>query len=372
MNSETGTPVAAPITSPADPLVQPQAAVDGARGRLSPRLRQMIYPALTVLATVIVFAGQIVEDLNDSAPLQMFGQPPLAKRWTVVVLVLYSMVMSGVLMRTATRSLAAVRDVVDVKRDAFDSYSVRLAHTSPRVETGLFVVSALVTLLLFVILGSDLLVDDPVPPHLSHKLPGDPLAALVILVAYMVVGWTFLRLIYIAGRSARILGRLSRETLRVNVFDTTDLIPFGNLALVIGLAPAGAIIILVAGLGTPQGVVGWAVLVIASIATVVALLLPLRGVHRQMADAKENALTGLNLRIAELYGTLSGPLPADASEATRLGSTTNALIPLRKTIQEMTTWPFRNTVAFGRAVLIASAPLIYTFLSELIRIGLGR
>ena len=33
----------------------------------------------------------------------------------------------------------------------------------------------------------------------------------------------------------------------------------------------------------------------------------------------------------------------------------------------MTTWPFRDTVAFARAVLIALAPLIYTTLAELIR-----
>ena len=38
---------------------------------------------------------------------------------------------------------------------------------------------------------------------------------------------------------------------------------------------------------------------------------------------------------------------------------------MRKTVQEMTTWPFADTVAFGRALIIASAPLIYTTLSEL-------
>ena len=43
------------------------------------------------------------------------------------------------------------------------------------------------------------------------------------------------------------------------------------------------------------------------------------------------------------------------------------LVPLRKTVGEMTTWPFADTVAFGRAVLIASAPLIYTVLNELIK-----
>jgi hypothetical protein len=33
----------------------------------------------------------------------------------------------------------------------------------------------------------------------------------------------------------------------------------------------------------------------------------------------------------------------------------------------MTTWPFRDTLALARALLIASAPLIYTIGSELIK-----
>ena len=373
MNTETPTPAstAATIASPADPFVQPEVAVEVARRRVTPRLRPMIYPALTVLATGIVVAGQIVEDLTRIPPLQMLAWPPLLPRWAVVALVLYSMVMWAIILRPATRSLAAVRSVVDIKQEQFDLYTVRMANTSPAIEAGLFVLSALTSFLLFVVLGSDLLLDDPLTKA-SHKLPADQVAALLIVASYTIVGWAFLRLLYGAGRSARILGQLSRERLRINVFDTSDLIPFGNIALVIALAPTAAIIILVAGLGTPQSVVGWSVLIMATVATLVALLLPLRGVHRQMADAKEAAVMKMNVRIAELYETLSGPLPGDADEAARIGSSVGALIPLRKTIQEMTTWPFRNTVAFGRALLIASAPLIYTFLSELIRIALGR
>jgi hypothetical protein len=367
MNSETGTAAAAQTVSSTDPPVQPKVGVEGARPWLSPRVRSMINPALTILATGVVLAGQVVEDLADSPPLQTFEWPPLLARWVVIALVFYSMVMSGVLLKIATRSLAAVRTVVDIKQKAFDGYTVRTAHTSPAIETGLFLVSALVATIMFVVLRSDLLLDDPVTGA-AVKLPADPLAALLIVASYTIVGWTFLRLLYVTGRSARILGQLSRERLRINVFDTTDLIPFGNIALVIALAPAAAIIILVAGLGAPEGLVGWSILIMATIASLFALLLPLRGIHRQMAEAKESALMKMNRRIAELYQTLSGPLPSDADEASRIGSTTGALIPLRKTIQEMTTWPFRNTVAFGRALLIASAPLIYTTLSELIRI----
>jgi hypothetical protein len=281
------------------------------------------------------------------------------------------MVMSALLMQRAAGSLSTVRPVVAIKRGAWDGYKHRLAHIAPRIEIGLFVGAAVVTAVLFLVLGSDLLLDDPVlQPKTPHKLPTDPLLAFAILAAYTVVGWTFLRLMYITGRSARILGQLGREPLRINVFDTSDLIPFGNLGLLITLAPAVAIIILWAGLGTPNAIGGWVILGIASLITLLALLLPLQGIHRQMADAKEKALTGLNQRIADLYDEISGPLPSDANDASRIGGATNALIPMRKTVQEMTTWPFRSAVTFGRAVIIALAPLIYAFLSELIRLTL--
>jgi hypothetical protein len=322
-----------------------------------------------VLATAIVFLGQLVEDQTDSPPLQMFQRPPelALARWAVVLLVLYSMLMSAVLMQRAARSLSAVRPVVAINKEAFAGYTHRLSHTSPRIEAGLFVAAALVTAVLFLVLGSDLVMDDPVT-RLPHKLPTEALYALVVVAGYTVVGWTFLRLMYITGRSARILGQLGREPLRINVFDTSDLLPFGNLALFITLAPAVAIIILWAGLGTPQAIGGWVILGIASAFTLLALLLPLQGIHNQMADAKEKALMGLNQRIADLYDELSGPLPTDANDASRIGGATTALIPMRKTVQEMTTWPFRSAVTFGRAVIIALAPLIYAFLSEVIRL----
>jgi hypothetical protein len=86
-----------------------------------------------------------------------------------------------------------------------------------------------------------------------------------------------------------------------------------------------------------------------------------------MSEAKEAALAQLNARIARVYEDVSrGPI--GTAEPAGTGERAATLIALRKTVGEMTTWPFADTVAFGRAVLIASAPLIYTVLSELIRI----
>ncbi|MGI8927921.1 MAG: hypothetical protein ACR2H0_00450 [Candidatus Limnocylindrales bacterium] len=337
------------------------------RGTVSVRLRRAAYPILTIASVGIVAAGQLVEDLGDSPPLQMLPPALVIQRWTVIALVLYALVMWVLLDVTARRSLTAVRNLVKIDQGAFDSYVQRMRHPAPIVDGVIFLGCALITVVLFVGLRADLLIDDPVT-ELATKLPADPIAAAVILLGHTVIGWAFLRLIYVAARLARQLGRLSREPLSIDVFDTSDLVPFGNIALALALAPAGVILILLVELGVPTTVVGWSVVVEATLAIVLALLLPLRGIHSQMAAAKDAALARLSSRIGELYETVSGSLPTEASEATRVGATTSALIPLRKTVQEMTTWPFRDTVALGRAVLIASAPLIYATLSEVIRV----
>src|SRR4051812_10819338 len=203
MNSDPSGSVAAPNPVQPDSVAPSRAVADSGRDRVLVSVRPFLYPALTVLATAIVLLGQLVEDATDSPPLQMFPNPPLLARWAVVALVLYSMIMSALLMQRAASSLSTVRPVVAIKQDAFDGYRNRLAHIPPRIEAGLFVGAAVVTAVLFLVLGSDLLLDDPVLKT-SHKVPTDPLLALAILAAYTVVGWTFLRLMYIAGRSARI------------------------------------------------------------------------------------------------------------------------------------------------------------------------
>jgi hypothetical protein len=181
------------------------------------------------------------------------------------------------------------------------------------------------------------------------------------------VGWAGLMLVTATVRLGTALGRLSREPFDVDVFDTSNLVPFGNIALAVALAPAGVIFILLVGLGQPQSLMSWTVLLLAASASVLALLLPLRPIHGQMSHAKLAALAILNQRISQAYSEATAPSISEV-QLGPLNQRTNTLIPLRQTVQEMTTWPFRNTVAFGRAILIASAPLIYTALGELIKV----
>jgi len=321
---------------------------------------------LPVVGTLVVLAGQIAEDLVDSPPLQMLEPNVDIQRWLIVGFVAYLFGIVAVAERTVERSLDSVRPVVRITDAEFEGYARRMETMPVTSEVILLALSAIVSAVLFAVLRADLVVDDPVT-HASQSLPLTPIG-IVILAGYTVFGWAFLRLLYGTARLARALGGLTREPLDVDVFDTSPLVPFGNIALALALAPAGAIIILFITLGLPTQPTGWSVLIEATGATILALLLPLWGVHRQMAAAKHRAFTALSATVGDVYASATSPRRPSDEQWAHLGNIAGTTLQLRKTVQDMTTWPFRGTLAFGRALLIASAPLIYATLSELIRI----
>ena len=359
-------------TQSADGSVRPalgraRTVLPGLRDRLD--LDRIQFPSTYVVfvAAAIVIAGQFAEDITDSEPIQMLRAPEFSgPRWTLIAVVLYELLILRLVDRTVRRSLSSFERVLKLEPSAFRAYVHRLRPPDGTTSFVILAISALIVTVLFAGLGLELpLVNDPVTND-PLFLPAAPLPALVILAGYTVAGWAGLSLIYLSISLGRALGELSREPIDIDVFDTTNLLPFGNIALASALAPVGIIGILLMGLGPPQSWLSWSVLLLAAVASIVALLFPLRGIHRQMSDAKEAVLANLNAKIASVYDEVDGH-EGDTARIAALNARTNTLVPLRKTVGEMTTWPFADTVAFGRAVLIASAPLIYTVLNELIK-----
>lgn len=324
---------------------------------------------LLLVAVALVVAGQVAEDLADSQPLQLLAPMSALRRWTLIVAVLYMLAISLVIDRLVMQSLAALDRLVRMKPERFRDYMDRMRRPSLPIEIVLLVVAGILVAGLFWGLRTSLPIDDPVT-NAPMFLPADVLGAAAVLIEYTLVGWAVLTLVWTTVRRARALGRLSREPLQVDVFDTTNVLPLGNIALATALAPAGVVVILLFGFGAPSSPISWALLVLVSVASLVALLLPLRGIHGQMEGARDRALSDINHRLRDSYADLRElkTEPADAMAALRNRVAT--LIDLRRTVSEMTTWPFRDTLAFGRAVLIALAPLIYTVLNELIKVFL--
>ena len=109
MNSDPSGDVAATGLAQPDTVTASVAAPPSSLDRVLDPVRPFLYPALIVLATAIVFLGQLVEDQTDSPPLQMFQRPPdfAQARWAVVALVVYSMIMPSVISWTKPPSTSS-------------------------------------------------------------------------------------------------------------------------------------------------------------------------------------------------------------------------------------------------------------------------
>ena len=359
-----------PGSAAAPGSAEPPVAVGAFDRVVRRRLEAGILPTRATLiaigAAALVAIGQLAEDIADSPPLQMLPPAVEIPRWTVVALAIYMLVIARLLDVTVRRSLPSLRPAVRIDDATFAAYAERMKSPGMSADTALLTLSAVLVAVLFLVLRSDLPIGDPVTGE-PMFLPGDGLGSIAVLLGYAVLGWAGLAVVYGTVRSARTLGDLSRERLAVDVFDTRELLPFGNIALALALAPAGIVVILLLGLGQPGTLLSWTVILLATLASVLALLLPVRGVHQQMARAKQDVIGDIDRRLSEIYAELSGAA-FDPARMVALNQATNTLVPLRTTVSQLTTWPFRNTVAFGRAVLIASAPLVYAALSELIRV----
>jgi hypothetical protein len=322
---------------------------------------------VVVASVVLVLLGQLVEDLADSQPLQLLRPFDALRRWTLILAVLYSLGISLFIDRMVGQSLAALDRLVRLNQERFQVYMAAMRRQPWTADALLLATAAALVVVIFIGLGTSLPIDDPGTQEPVY-LPSNGLASLLVLVEYSIVGWAMGSLVWATIRRTRALGELSREPLQVDVFDTDNVLPFGNIALATALAPAGVVVILLFGFGRPSSPLSWTLLILVTLASLFALLLPLRGIHGQMERAKEKALADINKRLRTSYDELKTQPPPAGATLTDLNSRVGTLIALRKTVGEMTTWPFRDTLAFGRAVLIALAPLIYTVVNELIKI----
>lgn len=339
--------------------------------RPRPLIGRVSWLVVLIVGVGLVAAGQIAEDAADSAPLQLLAPDTAIRRWTLILAVLYMIVTARFVDRLVERALAGFDRIFAAAPDGLDVDVAGMRRPPLIVDIGLFGASLVLVTLIFGLARTSLPIDDPVTGQAMY-LPPLGVAAVVILLEYAIVGWALLSLVTCTIRRAWALRHLSREPLAIDIFDTTNLLPLGNIALGTSLAPAGIIVILLVGYGRPSQPLSWGILLLATLASVLALILPLRGIHQQMSRAKHDAQARLGAELRTVYeelhqGRRTGH-GADAALMARLSTQTGLLVPLRKAVDEMTTWPFRDTLAFGRAVLIASAPLIYTVISELIKV----
>lgn len=321
------------------------------------------YWVIVCLATLIVGAEQVMEFVLDMGTAQTppSGMPARLTSYLVLpIFTLYVLLMMRTLKSSTVRALAELRPSVRVSDDEYDNHVYRMVNTSPRVELALLFISVVGVYLLYGLANNSL--------ALTNTVRASQLGAALILVLgpYVIFGWAFLAFVFSTLQLGRALGKLAYRPLSVNIYDVGNLLPFGHISLIYSLAVAGGILILLVGLGQPTQPSSWAVIIMLSVASVAALVFPLRGVNQQMREARHRELERIHAQLRSIHDIILERMDLEPDALSRAATRIGALVDLRKVVLETPTWPYRDTLMIVRAIVVAIAPLMYFILTQII------
>jgi hypothetical protein len=316
---------------------------------------------LTVLLlTLLMIAEQLLEISILYPSITDVELSELSLRFALPSLTVYMLLIMRVLKRRAVSAVVKLRPYVQISDEDYEEHVRRMVRPSRRGEAVTLIISILIVVGLFVLLGM------PVPT--LGPLPSSPPVAIFIMVAYILFGWLGLLFVYTGIKHSLGLGELARQPLTVNIFDPDNLLPFGNLSFVHSLALVGLVLILIILMGRPTTLTSLVPLGLATPASVLALIVPIWGVHRQIDYARERAHVRICNELNDVHTALYAEKGTAQEDIGAMADRTSALVNLRKMIQEAPNWPFRDTTAIARAITAAMSPLIYFILIETIRI----
>lgn len=320
------------------------------------------YPAVIAGVGILALIEQAVEYSLRDATFSNVTIEILLSLLAVPATCIYTLIALRALKRGTITALHQLRSEVRVSDTEYNEHVRRMVHIGRSVELILLSASGVVVVGLMVILQT------PTPMGAGQSyLPSNPLIALFILVTYTLLGWLLLLLIYTSITLGRELGELAQRPLNVNVFDPTNLLPFGRLSLLHSMTLVGLILVLVIPLGRPTELIDYMVIGLLSLGSLLSLLIPLRGVRRQMSAAKNEMLERLNRQFSSVHLMLEDVGQLETKEVEELLKRADALARLRTMVRGAPTWPFRTVYAGLRAGIAAMTPLIYFVLNEVIR-----
>ena len=320
------------------------------------------YRLTVALATMVLLVEQVMEDsFSDPGLGQLLTPAGLSARLAIPLVFLYAMTMVKVLRGTALTELGDLQPAVQLSTAEYDDYVRKMVGTSQRTQSFIGLASVAIVILLWGIVGL------PLPVNANTYLPQNTVVAVFILACYVLFAWGALTLVFVTFQFGVSLGALARCPLAINIFDSENLLPFGRLSVVNSLSTAGVIVILLIFLGPPVTSLAWSVVILASVASLMALLLPLWGVHQQMSHAKTQALVQLHQQFKECQSLLLHSSDAAIGQLGAISDQIETLTRLRKMVMGAPSWPFRDFGAIVKALVAAMSPLVYVVITEAIR-----
>ncbi len=154
------------------------------------------------------------------------------------------------------------------------------------------------------------------------------------------------------------LAQLSSLELDINLFDARAVYPFGELSFAYAAVISVRMLLQIILFGFVQGGGMAVIFTIASIASLLALILPIWSVHVQMLRAQIKVLRLLDTELHKLTRPMFAENTPTSVGLSNFASQVQALGSMRDRIAARWTWPVPDSVTAVQAVAVSGAPAL--------------
>ena len=245
--------------------------------------------------------------------------------------------------RSGRRTVLMLQDALDCTRDECETLAASI-RLSPR---GLMITG----LIGFALAFTAPYMVPPVPPTPWSPSAWSPEVAWHRILEPAIFVWQFWLVYAVITVSVR-MSRIAKKLSHIDLLDHAPLAPFTRLGLtnallLIGLLSIWSLMMLETGFEQIMILIGGTTLVV----TALALLSPVRGVHKRILQAKEAELGWVNGKISKQRSAFQNP------GASRRSGEMADLVAYRSLVESVPEWPF-TTSTYTRLILYALIPLV--------------
>ena len=182
------------------------------------------------------------------------------------------------------------------------------------------------------------------------------------------LGW----LIYNSVADSQYLNKLSRQNLKLDIFDTSVLTPVARSSLAVSLAFIGGISLSLI-FQTFESLIAWTsitIYVILVLATVLIFFFSMWSTHRVMAGAKNNELSVVRKHLEEATRKLRDTVRDNAEGIETIYAAVAAWGTYERRVREVREWPFNATI-LRRLLASTFVPAAVYLIKVLIGVRIG-
>jgi hypothetical protein len=325
---------------------------------LMKRFRLPWYWATVLVAAVLLSLLILVTFLNGDT--SYFMDPGF---WRSLldgpVMITYILVIYPFMWRLFKQAVEVFRPVLPIEEGDFNRLALEVSAPNRRWELAAVLMGAALAVVL----------SQPWSVSLSADLWLNVYELILQMLLFGLLGW----LIYNTLAGTLRIARLSRQELKLDIFDTELLAPIALWSLGISLAWVGGISLSLV-FQTWEGMSEWDDITIYAIlvsATVLVFFLSMWSTHKAMTKIKKRELSLAWKNLATASRELKNRTAQNQTEGIEeLSYTITAWATQHKLIQEISAWPFNASIIRRLAVSIL-APVAVFLIKVLPRLGLG-